>query len=418
MIADFFRKPDLIELEGVVRHYDWGGLSYLPELLNQSNPELKPFAELWMGAHPSAPARARNLQIDLTLDRLIATAGEVMIGPEVLAGFQGKLPYLFKVLDARQMLSIQAHPTLAQARDGFARENAAGVPLASPQRNYRDDQHKPEVHVALTEFWMLHGFRPLTEILAFLERVPELRFLMPKAQGRLSEPVSRVIREIYQTLMALPQARVDRILGLLIDRLGPAGAADKHTPEFWIQKAAAEFARPDGSFDRGLFSFYLLNLVHLAPGEGTYQPAGMLHAYLEGTNVELMANSDNVLRGGLTTKNVDVDELLRILSFDGGVAEVIFGEAISETETVYRTAAKEFELSCIHLQPGQSYQAGPNHGPQILILLNGETQIAGAGSERTLQRGCVMMVPHVVPYKLGPAETSAVLFKAGVPTQR
>ena len=251
------------------------------------------------------------------LDKLIAEAPEAILGQAANAHFGGRLPYLFKILDVHKMLSIQAHPTLAQARRGFARENAEGISLEASSRNYKDDNHKPEIGVALTEFWMLHGFRPLEQIAETFGQYSRAGCadarLSPAAGCRpatIMRPAAGLLRELYSNVMTMPQEQVDSLLNALLSRLQAKPPSDKDSADYWALRAAENFPLPGGHRDRGIFSVYLLNLVHLRPGQGTFQPAGVLHAYLEGVNVELMANSDNVLRGGLTTKHVDVPELL------------------------------------------------------------------------------------------------------------
>ena len=163
-IRAFAARPRLLPLAGAVQHYDWGGREFIPSLLGRANPGGLPFAELWFGAHPRGPATVVVDGAPVGLDALVAAAPVEVLGESDARRFGGRLPYLLKILDARTMLSLQAHPSLAQARAGFARENDAGIPLEAPTRTYRDDRHKPEVHAALTDFWMLHGFRPLDEI--------------------------------------------------------------------------------------------------------------------------------------------------------------------------------------------------------------------------------------------------------------
>lgn len=236
------------------------------------------------------------------------------------------------------MLSIQVHPTKEQAAAGFARENAAGIDMGAAERNYKDDNHKPEVAVALTDFWMLHGFRPLDQIAEALRKVPELCSIMPDFSARLvraggaTQTRRDLLRDLYRAVMTMPQERVDLLLNALVERLASGAWSDKDGADYWVARAAEAFPPVGGHRDRGIFSIYLLNLVHLRPGQGTFQPAGTLHAYLEGVTVELMANSDNVLRGGLTQKHVDVGELLRILSFDNGTPQVLDGEPGGSSE--------------------------------------------------------------------------------------
>ncbi|HEV2273899.1 MAG TPA: mannose-6-phosphate isomerase, class I, partial [Acidobacteriaceae bacterium] len=381
----------------------------------------QPFAELWMGAHPKAPAVAEAGGAVMPLDKWIAKDPQAVLGSAAERLFGGRLPYLFKILDVAKMLSIQAHPTRTQAREGFARENAAGIGLEEDRRNYKDDNHKPEVGVALTDFWMLHGFRPLKEIAAAFEAAPELHAVMPSFAERAAQAGgdagagSRLLRELYGIVMTMPQERVDLLLGPMLARLKTSSTPDKDRPDYWAVRAAKDFPLPGGHYDRGIFSIYLLNLVHLRPGEGTFQPAGVLHAYLEGVNVELMANSDNVLRGGLTPKHVDVPELLRILCFESSLPEVLEGEqAVGSAERVYRTAAEEFELSRIALQAGLRHSGQARQGPEILLLLEGSAVLTAPGQRLELSRGSIVLVPFHTRYDLEPAG-DAVFFKAAVP---
>ena len=194
----------VLRLHGAVLHYDWGGCDFIPGLLGIANSERRPFAELWMGARPEAPATADVAGVAIPLDRLIAEAPDEILGPSASAHFGGTLPYLFKVLDVAKMLSIQAHPTKKQAEEGFARENAAGIDLRAAERNYKDENHKPEVCVALTEFWMLHGFRPLDQIAEARRKVPELRSIMPDFPERLvrAGDVSQARRDLLSASTA------------------------------------------------------------------------------------------------------------------------------------------------------------------------------------------------------------------------
>jgi mannose-6-phosphate isomerase len=419
-------KPSLdhlgvLKLIGAIQHYEWGGHQFIPKLLGIPNEGKKPFAELWIGAHSKAPALAEIGGQTKALDQLIADSPDAILGPQSEARFGGRLPYLFKILDVAKMLSIQAHPTKAQAEAGFARENAAGISLQAPDRNYKDDNHKPEVHVALTDFWILHGFRPLEDIDQAFRRVPELLTVMPEFKERLAQAGTdsaarqSLLRDLYQRVMTLPQDRVDLLLASLFARLHQKSDLKKEDPDYWAVRAAEHFPLPGGHYDRGIFSIYLLNLLHLRPGEGTFQPAGVLHAYLEGVNVELMANSDNVLRGGLTPKHVDVTELLRILSFDGAVPQVLEGELKSDTERVYPTSADEFELSRIDLHPGKHHLGHANQGPESLIVLDGTPVLTAPGQTCSLKRGSIVLAPFGTSYTLEVTDGSAVLFKAAVP---
>ena len=414
----------VLRLHGAVQHYAWGGGDFIPGLLGIANKERIPFAELWMGAHPKGPATADVAGIEIPLNRLIAVAPEKILGPTVSGHFGGRLPYLFKVLDVAKMLSIQAHPTKKQAEEGFARENAAGIDLQASARNYKDNSDKPEVAVALTEFWMLHGFRPLEQIAEMFRTIPELCATMPGFPEKLARTENTVqarralLQELYRTVMTTPQERADLLLNTLFARLAKRDLTDKNDPEFWAARASETFCPVDGHCDRGIFSIYLLNLVHLRPGQGTFQPAGTLHAYLEGVTVELMANSDNVLRGGLTPKHVDVPGLMRILSFDSGLPVVMNGVHADASECVYQTSSDEFQLSSINLEPGAQYQGNAAQGPDTIIVLGGSATLAANGYSTALTRGNIILAPCGMNYVLHASRDRAMLFKASVPRVR
>jgi mannose-6-phosphate isomerase len=416
-------RPRLLRLKGAIQHYAWGGYQFIPELVGVDNAQREPCAELWIGAHPVAPATAELDDVEVPLSTLLELAPEAIVGP-VLARRRGAaLPFLLKVLDVRTMLSIQAHPNRQQAENGFARENAAGVPLTAPWRNYRDASHKPEANVALTDFWILHGFRTPDEIADLLDQVPELRPLMPGFRTRLQQLGAdtagrrRLLSALYERLMTLAQADIDLMLDPLIARATSAhdrGALDRASVDFWVARASRQSLLPDGHRDRGLVSLYLLNLVHLAPGQGTFIPAGVLHAYLEGTAVEIMASSDNVLRGGLTSKHVDVPELLKTLTFESGQPALLQSSQESDAERVYRTPAEEFRLSRLDLTADRPHERPPVVGADVLLVVEGEATVEGAGDTMRLGRGGIVLVPNGQACTLRTG-TSAVLFRASVP---
>lgn len=415
-------SPAVIEIEGAVQHYEWGGFTFIPSLLGISNTSHEPFAELWIGAHPGAPSTAQIAGEAIPLNRLIETSPDAYLGRDTAARFENRLPYLFKVLDAHKMLSIQAHPNKTQAEEGYARENAAGIPLKAANRNYKDDNHKPEVHVALTDFWMLHGFRPLEEIARVAITTPELASVLGDVGRKLdragqdASARKELLRSVYGRIMAMRQPEVDSLLNPLLARLGKEHPSDKAAADYWALRAAESFPLPDGHRDRGIVSVYLLNLVHLKPGQGTYQPAGMLHAYLEGVNVELMANSDNVLRGGLTPKHVDVAELMQTLTFESGPSSVITGNAVSAVEIVYPTPAAEFELSRVAFPGRDVFDSRKAHGPDAVIVMEGAVTVESSGKATELGRGGIFFAPAGIPYRVM-ASQPAVLFKASVPAE-
>jgi mannose-6-phosphate isomerase len=410
--VDFASAPRPLPLRGMAQHYAWGGTRFIPELLGLADNQSQPWAELWLGAHPRAPAAVRLEQAPggwLALDRLIRAAPQAVLGRTAARRFGGELPFLLKVLDARDILSIQVHPARAQAREGFARENGAGLPPDSPERSYPDPNPKREVQAALRRVWMLHGFRPPEEISALPALVPELARLLTEPSG------PRDLRGLYTRLMSLPQETVDAALGPLLARLERQQPADKGSPDYWALRASRQHPLPDGRIDRGIFSIYLLNLVCLEPGQGTYQPPGLPHAYLEGTAVELMSNSDNVLRGGLTPKKVEASELLRAAVFHCGRPRILQPRPASPVEWVYPTPAREFRLSRLELPAGGACLLG-GRGPSCLLLTAGAAALEGGGRRLELPRGAAALVPAGLRCRArAGAAGPAVLYRASLP---
>ncbi|RYZ22226.1 MAG: mannose-6-phosphate isomerase, class I [Chitinophagaceae bacterium] len=362
-MTDLKAHQRVIPITGVVQHYAWGGRVFLPGLLGEKNTAEKPWAEYWLGVHPASPSSLTLADgTSMPLDRFIAASPEDALGTSVRERFGG-LPYLLKVLDVAQMLSIQVHPDKQQARAGYAREEAAGIPVDAPNRNYKDDNHKPELMMALSEFWLLHGFKPEALVEAVLQERDELSGLLPLFR-------SGGYKGLYGHLLQLPQAEVNRMLQPLAERILPlyrAGKLPKRSPDFWAARAVETFCT-DGNFDRGLFSIYLFNLVQLRPGEGIYQGAGLPHAYLEGQCVELMANSDNVLRAGLTPKHCDVPELLRLVRFEPTDPELWRRKA--GTCALFEPPAEEFQLEHCRVPAGDKHFVY-SEGPSILVVLEG-----------------------------------------------
>lgn len=343
-------------LKGVVKHYDWGGTRFIPHLLGVENKENRPFAEYWMGVHPLGSAVLHSKE-----------------GDKALVDLTGPLTFLIKVLDVKDMLSIQVHPGREAAAEGFDRENQAGIPLDAPGRNYRDENHKPELMVALSDFWLLHGFKPPEEMTYTLLNVVELRELLPVFN-------ESGYKGLYRHVMEMPQDETDRILRPLIENISSVykdGEPDRYDEDFWAARAAATFTK-DGSYDRGIFSIYLFNLVHLKKGEGIFQAPGVPHAYLEGQNVEIMAGSDNVLRGGLTTKHIDVRELLKLVKCEACYPEILSGEQLNREQLYYKTPARDFRLEKIELGKNKMLQLRAGSA-EILLLTEGEIRLDKEG---------------------------------------
>jgi len=376
-------QPVLV-LDNAIQNYAWGSRTAIAELLGRPTPSAEPEAELWIGAHPKAPSRIAEPKGKGTLDRAIQDDPVGLLGSEVCDRFGNELPFLFKVLAAQEPLSIQAHPNQEQARSGWARENAEGIPLDAARRNYRDLNHKPELLCALTPFVALKGFRAADETARALEPIgrPELAAEI----GRLAREQTPVaLRSLFARLMTIePEERE-----ALLKRAAAQAARRPGDPAWrWVKSL---MSRHPG--DMGALAPLYLNLVTLAPGQAVFLPSGELHAYLEGTALEIMANSDNVLRGGLTPKHVDLQELLTTLVFDAHAPELLQAEDSGPGEKSFRTPAREFELGFLEVGPGRPFTATGGRGVEILLQLEGACRLTSDGSEIALARGRSVLVP-------------------------
>jgi len=395
----------VFKLQGKVQHYAWGGSSYLPQLLGIPNPEGRPFAEFWMGAHDNAPSELEGIALN---EYVRKDPGETL-GAYTADRF-GRLPYLLKILDVKDMLSIQVHPTKRNAELEFAAENKKGVALSAPQRNYKDDNHKPELMLALSEFWLLHGFKPYEDLVRTLSATPELAFLVPLFE-------KKGYQGLYQAVMEMPQAEVNRVLEPLLKRILPPykeGELRRNEEHFWAARAALTYDQP-GVIDRGIFSIYFFNLLNLHPGEAIFQDAGLPHAYLDGQNVEIMANSDNVLRGGLTPKHVDVPELLKHIRFEPTHARILMEDYGPGRIAVYHTPAPDFELSKISLLKGELLTIRA-HSAEIFIVMDGKVGVVEPGAAPFSRKvGEVFIAFHQAKFELN-AQADAVVYRASVPS--
>ena len=371
-------------MQNSIQEYAWGSTTAIAELMGQPSPSDTPQAELWMGAHPKAPSQILFDGSWQALDGVIDANPELFLGADTARRFHNRLPFLFKVLAAAAPLSVQAHPNSEQARDGFDAENRAGIPLDAFDRNYRDASHKPEIICALAPFWGLNGFRSREEIGSLLNRyIPDPGRLVPGI-GPLLETGG--LKDLYRAVMSLPAEARRQVVSQCVEIA--AGAAD-HL-ETWILRLHEAY-----SDDIGVVSPLLLNLVCLSPGEAMFLPAGQLHAYLEGVGVELMANSDNVLRGGLTPKHVDVDELLRVLDFTETHLEIMPPAISAAGEHLYPTNAEEFQLSTIRIEHDAEYRNTASRTVEILLFTNGTAEIdTGGGAESlSIVSGHSILVP-------------------------
>ncbi|MCG7210056.1 mannose-6-phosphate isomerase, class I [Streptomyces arenae] len=378
-------------LDNTVRPYAWGSPTAIPKLLGVE-PSGEPQAEMWMGAHPGAPSRtARG-----TLVEIIDADPKAELGEGAVARFGPRLPFLLKILAAGAPLSLQVHPNLEQAREGYEDEERRGVPVDAPDRNYKDANHKPELICALTEFDGLCGFRAPEQAAELLDALG-VDSLKPYVDLLRAHPEEAALREV--------------LTGIL--------TADREEMAHTVAEATAACTRLGGDHapyagiahhypgDPGVIAAMLLNHVRLQPGEALFLGAGVPHAYLDGLGVEIMANSDNVLRCGLTPKHVDVPELLRVVRFEAGDPGVLRPEAAPDGEEVYETPIDEFRLSRYVLPEGAAAHDLTLPTPQILLCTAGTVR----AGEYDLGPGQSVFVPAAEKAEVSGAGT---VFRATV----
>lgn len=378
-------------LKNPVQKYAWGSRTALQSLLNWPKPWEEPVAELWMGAHPKAPSMVEMKGEWCSLAKVIAADPISVLGRYVAERFSNKLPFLFKVLAADRPLSIQVHPNMMQAREGFERENRLNIPLDAPNRNYKDACHKPENLCAVTPFEAMKGFRAPDDILKLMDRV-FLSSPLPELDSLRKEPNAAGMKRFFSALMSMETKRRVRVTREAVE--GAERVVHDDRAFYWLLELNHEYPG-----DVGVLSPLFLNLVTLSPGEAIYVPAGVPHAYLSGVGMEIMASSDNVLRGGLTPKHVDIPELLEVINFNTSPVQKQRPLPDDNSERIYKTPADEFQLSEIMLKGEGTFRSGMERSVEILICMEGSGMIEDLESGRALplSKGVSVIVPSVVP---------------------
>ena len=379
----------LFRLKNTIQHYDWGSRHALKALFGIKNPDNQPQAEIWMGAHPKSPSLAEvSTNEYLPLNDLIAQQGSALLGQSVIHRFGRQLPYLFKVLSAAEPLSIQAHPSKQQAEQGFKEENQKNIPLSAAFRNYKDDNHKPELIYALTPFKAMNGFRPIEDIISLFRALNNTTINTYLAMLEAS-PNEAGLKAFYGALMRTPDQQIKAIIKDAVT------AADTDSQDAFQTLRDLVKQYPE---DRGVLSPLLLHVVTLKPGEAMFLEAGTLHAYLEGTGLEVMASSDNVLRGGLTPKHVDVPELLKTIRFTPLPFEQIkLKPLLQDNTTEFLVPVDDFTFSVMAL----SGQRVTKKAATITLLFckQGELEIQTTNSQLTLIAGESCIAPAGIDYE-------------------
>ena len=404
----FVVKPYL--LKNKIQNYAWGTKNeqaFIPKLLGFPPEPNKPYAELWMGTHPNAPSEVQTDRGLISLIEFIRAHPQEILGKQVAERFGNQLPFLFKVLSAGEALSIQAHPNKKQAIALHARD----------PEHYPDDNHKPEIAIAIDQLTALIGFCPDDEIEEVLKSYPEIthfvgmetaeRFLNARGEARQAS-----FKHLFSTLMNLGQdepQRLETTLQAMEKRL----QAKKILTE---KEALFLELRAKYQTDIGLFVIFFLNLVHLQKGQGVFLKAGLPHAYIHGNIVECMANSDNVVRAGLTPKFKDVKTLIEILTYETGKVDLYEPSEFQE-EFVYRIPTPEFSIRHIELTEGMLIKQRVN-SVEICMILSGSLTIAYDRDSLTAKQGDAILIPAAMKEFLLNALTDVELFCAFVSLEK
>jgi mannose-6-phosphate isomerase len=403
-------QPRPYLLVNKIQHYAWGTRgkdAFIPRFLGIEPDADQPYAELWMGTHPAAPSDVVVDGARAPLPRLVAEHPAEILGPRVSTEFNGKFPFLFKVLSAAEALSIQAHPDKAQAERLHARDPA----------HYPDGNHKPEIAIALDSLMALAGFKPFSEILQALEAHPELAGFVGQATvSRLrqaQQPTATQERDLVRTMYSVLMKRSLTRQEALADSINQLASRLHSKDALTEQEQIFLELVPKYPGDVGLFSIFLLNLVHLERGQGVFIGAGIPHAYLKGNIVECMAASDNVVRAGLTPKYKDVETLVEILTYETGPVSIL-NEGADQTETIYHTPASEFQVARWQLKSGQGWREIDNDTPAILLITQGQVRLAWAAGEERFQRGQSILIPAFLKEWELTANKPAELFVADI----
>ena len=396
-------------LDNKIQEYEWGSYTAIQELLDKregGSDVVKPIAELWMGAHHKSPSDVIISSGNISLKELIDRFPKEILGSIAAEKFHNNLPYLFKVLAVENPLSIQAHPDITQAKKGFLDENSKKIAIESSKRSFKDDNHKPECICALTEFWALNGFRPVKEISKYIDQLSckKLNKIVTEIK---SLPDSLFIKSFFMKIMDFNEADKKEVVD---DVVMQSKLYSKNDSVFnWILKLHEKYP-----CDIGVLSPVYLNLICLKPGDALFIKSRVLHAYLKGVGIELMANSDNVLRGGLTPKHVDINRLIEILDFNPLKVELLNTCDINKYQKDYVSYAEEFKLSVILPVNDKDGFNFKTKSVEIILCIKGSSKVVNieTGQITDIKKGDSIIIPAAV--KQYSMYGDAVLYKASV----
>ena len=367
-------------LEPARQQYAWGSTSAIPELLGVADDGV-PWAEAWYGSHPAGQARVTGGD---ALSELIDAEPERLLGEDIIWRFGRRLPFLLKLIAPERPLSLQVHPSQAQAAEGYALEEEAGIALDHPARNYKDTNHKPEMVLALTRFQAVAGFRAprrAVEVLAGLDSVLARRMRRTLRLNPTRYGIRQVFSDVVSAATRPSPEEIDELVAEISVRF-EAGMSPSLRVDSNVLKMAGTFAG-----DPGIAAALLLNPVTLQPGEALFVPAGSVHAYISGLGVEVMASSDNVLRAGLTPKHIDVPEMLACVDYVAAPPVRPAPEYLSRATRAYYAPVDDFELMVTTVVAADGRLPVPGRGPRILLAVEGAMTLVTQADSQTLAQG-------------------------------
>lgn len=380
-MSDIKTKPFFL-MSNTIQNYAWGSIDSFSQLFDIANPQQQPQAELWMGAHPNGCSQVDYQGQKIRLSDLIASDPAHFLSANTAQTF-GELPYLFKILAAEQALSIQVHPSKSEAEQGFAKENAAQIPLTAANRNYKDPNHKPELVYALTDYQAMNGFRPINEIVEHFQRLA-IETLQPLLEHLQQQQTEVGLKSFFTELLSFSGSEKQVAIEQLI------AYAHRHQEQalFQLILTLAETY----PHDIGLFAPLILNVLTLKPGQAMYLDARTPHAYLKGTGLEIMANSDNVLRAGLTPKHIDITELAKCTRFaEKPASTLLLTPKITDDALLFPVPVTDFKFA-IYPQPKQC-RVNVSSAQILLAIDHDATLTAADGQTVTIHKGESVFIP-------------------------
>ncbi|WP_217521033.1 mannose-6-phosphate isomerase, class I [Vibrio metschnikovii] len=380
-MSDIKTKPFFL-MSNTIQNYAWGSIDSFSQLFDIANPQQQPQAELWMGAHPNGCSQVDYQGQKIRLSDLIASDPAHFLSANTAQTF-GELPYLFKILAAEQALSIQVHPSKSEAEQGFAKENAAQIPLTAANRNYKDPNHKPELVYALTDYQAMNGFRPINEIVEHFQRLAIVP-LQPLLEHLQQQQTEVGLKSFFTELLSFSGSEKQVAIEQLI------AYAHRHQEQalFQLILTLAETY----PHDIGLFAPLILNVLTLKPGQAMYLDARTPHAYLKGTGLEIMANSDNVLRAGLTPKHIDITELAKCTRFaEKPASTLLLTPKITDDALLFPVPITDFKF-VIYPQPKQC-RVNVSSAQILLAIDHDATLTAADGQTVTIHKGESIFIP-------------------------